>query len=276
MTRRTIGVMAKTAADGREAAQLLARRGAEVVSGAELATADVVLVLGGDGTLLRAANRLRDTAIPIIAVNFGHVGFLAEAEPESLADVIDKLVAGNYRVEERLALDICVTTATGKVTRGWALNELAVEKAARGKMVDLAMAVDAQPVSSYSCDAMVISTPTGSTAYAFSGGGPVVWPDVEAILIVPIAAHALFSRPLVVAPDSLIELRVTPGTSDAEIWLDGSRSLPAPIGSTISIRRAAKPVSLARLEAVPFAGRLVAKFDLPVHSFKYRLGVQRR
>lgn len=267
---RTIGVMAKSEADADAAIALLQRSGCNVVTDTKLTSADVVLVLGGDGTLLRCANILLGTQIPIIAVNFGHVGFLAEAEPESLADVIDQLVDGDYRVEGRLALDITVTREDGHVERGWALNEVALEKSQRGKMVDLTMSVDDQPVSSYSCDAMVISTPTGSTAYAFSGGGPVVWPDVEAILIVPIAAHALFSRPMVVAPDSVIELRVLPGTSDGEIWLDGSRSLPAPIGATITMCRAARPVYLARLGNVPFSSRLVAKFDLPIVSFKHR------
>lgn len=251
--------------------RLIEDAGGTVVAEPELRTADVVLVLGGDGTILRAAEGVRGTDIPVIGVNFGHVGFLAEADPESLADVVARLVARDFTVETRMTLAVRVTQPDGSVVTGWALNELALEKVERARMVDLTIGVDDHPISSYSCDALVVSTPTGSTAYAFSAGGPVVWPNVEAILIVPIAAHALFARPLVVGPDSTITVVMNEmGFVDGELWCDGRRRLAAPVGSHIEITHAEEPVHLARLWTSPFSGRLVAKFKLPVRSWRHQ------
>ncbi|OKL54818.1 NAD kinase [Bowdeniella nasicola] len=271
---KTIGIVCRAAEADRAripmVTRLIEEAGGRVVGEEDLKTSDVVLVLGGDGTILRAAEGVRGTEIPVIGVNFGHVGFLAEADPESLSDVVSRLVAGEYTVETRTTLAVTVTQPDGSTEEGWALNELALDKVERARMVDLTIGVDEHPISSYSCDALVVSTPTGSTAYAFSAGGPVVWPDVEALLIVPIAAHALFARPLVVAPDSIITVVMNEtGFVDGELWCDGRRSLAAPVGSHIEIRRSAEPVHLARLWTSPFSGRLVAKFKLPVRSWKH-------
>ena len=157
---------------------------------------DFVLVLGGDGTILRACEIAREHDVPLVGVNTGHVGFLAEADPEAVEQVVADVVAGRYCVETRMTLDIAVETPEGAVTRDWALNEAALEKRDRARMLEVAIGVDGQAVSSFGCDGLVVSTPTGSTAYAFSGGGPVIWPEVEAILLVPLAAHALFTRPV--------------------------------------------------------------------------------
>ena len=269
-----IGIFSRTLpADHRrvtEVARLVEQAGGVAVTDG-LSQADVVLVLGGDGTILRAADIVRDTNIPVIGVNFGHVGFLAEADPESLHDGVNRLVRGEYEVEERLALQACVTHPDGHTETGWALNECAIDKVERSGMIDVSIGIDGEPISSFSCDGVVISTPTGSTAYAFSGGGPVVWPDVEAIVIVPIAAHALFSRPMVIAPGADISVHLDEtGTSPAEIWCDGSRMLAAPVGSSLTITRTQQPVRLARLWNSPFAGRLVAKLRLPVRNWKHR------
>ncbi|ETJ06252.1 MAG: putative inorganic polyphosphate/ATP-NAD kinase, partial [Actinomyces urogenitalis DORA_12] len=157
---------------------------------------DFVLVLGGDGTILRASEIARERDIPLAGVNTGHVGFLAEADPDDLDQVVADIVAGRYTVENRMTMDVEVTAPDGTVTRSWALNEAALEKRDRARMLEVAIGVDGQAVSSFGCDGLVMSTPTGSTAYAFSGGGPVIWPEVEALLLVPLAAHALFTRPL--------------------------------------------------------------------------------
>ena len=161
---------------------------------------DVVVVLGGDGTILRGAERARASGVPIIGVNLGHVGFLAEADSEDVADVVVAVVASDWHVEERLALDIRVTQPGMLSSSTWALNELSIEKIARQRMIDVVVEVDGRPLSRWGCDGVVASTPTGSTAYAFSAGGPVVWPEVSALLVVPLSAHALFSRPLVISP----------------------------------------------------------------------------
>lgn len=156
---------------------------------------DLVLVLGGDGTILRAFEVARERDIPLVGINTGHVGFLAEADPDGIEQVVADLVAGRYTVETRTTMNVEVISPDGTVTREWALNEAALEKRDRARMIEVAIGVDGQAVSSFGCDGLIMSTPTGSTAYAFSCGGPVIWPEVEALLLVPVAAHALFTRP---------------------------------------------------------------------------------
>jgi NAD+ kinase len=246
-----------------------------VVPQAEEAAAgcEVVVVFGGDGTLLRAAQLARPSRVPILGVNLGHVGFLAEAERDALDATVDRVVARDLVVEERLTLDVTVTSNGDVVTRGWALNEASVEKASRRRMLELVAEVDGRPLSRWGCDGVVMATPTGSTAYAFSAGGPVVWPEVEALLLVPISAHALFARPLVVSPDSVLAVEVvTPGAGVGVLWCDGRRSVDLPPGARIEARRGEQPVLLARLHSAPFTDRLVAKFDLPVRGWRGRAG----
>ncbi|HEU0315987.1 MAG TPA: NAD kinase, partial [Solirubrobacteraceae bacterium] len=170
--------------------------------------AELVIVLGGDGTLLRAAELARPAGTPLIGVNLGHIGFLAEAEPEGLTETVDALLAGKYWVEERMTLDVVARDNGTELARTWALNEMTVEKAARERMIEVIIEVDGRPLSRWGCDGVVCATPTGSTAYAFSAGGPIVWPEVEALLMVPLAAHALFARPIVVSPDSVLAVEL--------------------------------------------------------------------
>jgi len=245
---------------------------AEAAEGAEL-----VIVLGGDGALLRAAELSRPAGVPLIGVNHGHVGFLAEAEPDGLADTVDRLAERQYVVEERMTIDVTVRGNGSVVASTWALNEATVEKAARERMVEVIIEIDGRPLSRWGCDGVVCSTPTGSTAYAFSAGGPVVWPEVEALLVVPISAHALFAPPMVVSPASVlaVELIVASETSGAVMWCDGRRKVDLPPGARVEVRRGALPVLLARLEAPEargsgFTDRLVAKFGLPVAGWRGR------
>lgn len=240
-------------------------RGGEVLSESEARDADVVLVLGGDGTMLRATEIVRGRSIPLLGVNFGHVGFLAEADPASLEVVAHRLVDGDYAVDPRMAIEVTVTAPDGHRETGWALNEVAILKIDRARMIELTFAVDGHDVTAFGCDGFVLATPTGSTAYAFSGGGPIVWPDLEALLAVPLAAHALFARPMVVAPESVMSVGLT---SDAELSCDGRRSIMAPAGSLVEVRRSPEPILLARLEDTPFSARLVAKFNLPVTGWR--------
>ncbi|MFC4556479.1 NAD kinase [Georgenia faecalis] len=234
---------------------------------------ELVIVLGGDGTILRAAELARGSDVPLVGVNLGHVGFLAEAEPDGIREVVRRVAERDYTVEERMTIDVAVTHPGGEVVHGWAINEASVEKSGRARMVEVALGVDGRGVSTFGCDSVVLATPTGSTAYAFSGGGPIVWPDVEALLVVPVAAHALFARPMVVGPSSVLAVEVLPRSERAAVvWCDGRRRLPAPAGSHIEVRRGAQPVKLARLEPTPFSGRLVAKFDLPVTGWRGERG----
>src|SRR5487761_272950 len=194
-----------------EAADLGCAGVEEVPAGPDAAVgAELIIVFGGDGTLLRAAELSRPAGLPLIGVNLGHVGFLAEAEPEGLDDTVDRLVASHYVVEDRMTLDVTVRRNGDVLARTWALNEATVEKAARERMLEVITEVDGRPLSRLGCDGVVCSTPTGSTAYAFSAGGPVVWPEVEALLMVPISAHALFARPLVISPRSQVAVEIDP------------------------------------------------------------------
>jgi NAD+ kinase len=266
-----------------EEAPALACSGADVLPAGPAAAegAELVIVLGGDGSLLRAAELARPAGTPLIGVNLGHVGFLAEAEPDGLTETVDRLVAGDYRVEERMTLEVVVSCEGTEFARGWALNEVSVEKAARERVIELIIEVDGRPLSRWGCDGVVCATPTGSTAYAFSAGGPVVWPEVEALLMVPLAAHALFARPIVVSPRSVIAVELVDGRGEsggheadhAVIWCDGRRKLRLPPGARIEVRRAPLPVLFARVHGDPrgeFTGRLVAKFGLPVKGWRGR------
>ncbi len=230
--------------------------------------AELVLVLGGDGSILRAAELARAAAVPLLGVNLGRVGFLAEAESADLDQTIDRVLGRDYAVEERMTLDVDVLVDGEVVDRGWALNECSVEKASRERMLELVLEVDGRPLSRWGCDGVVAATPTGSTAYAFSAGGPVVWPTVEALLVVPISAHALFARPLVTAPSSVVALEVLPSGASAVIACDGRRTRALAHGSRVEIRRGSDPVLLARMQDKPFTDTLVRKFALPVDGWR--------
>lgn len=230
---------------------------------------ELIVVFGGDGTILRGAELSRGSGVPLLGVNLGRVGFLAEAEREEMSEVVERIVARDYSVEERMTLEVDVFHQGVLVRTDWALNEASVEKAARQRMLEVTLEIDGRPLSTWGCDGVVMATPTGSTAYAFSGGGPVVWPDVEALLVVPISAHALFARPLVLGPDTHLAVEVVPHTGETGVmWCDGRRAVDLPPGARIEVRRSSTPVRLARLTASPFTDRLVAKFELPVQGWR--------
>lgn len=270
---------------------------------AAAAGAELVIVLGGDGSLLRAAELARPVGTPLLGVNLGHIGFLAEAEPDGLAETVDRIVSGGYQVEERMTLDVLARADGAELARTWALNEVTVEKAARERMIEVIIGIDGRPLSRWGCDGVVCATPTGSTAYAYSAGGPIVWPEVEALLLVPISAHALFAPPMVVSPRSSLAVELvcdhgdeergterggghdgSGGTSGQEagavMWCDGQRRVDLPAGARVEVRRGELPVLLARVSdhgpetdgGGPFADRLVAKFGLPVAGWRGRIG----
>ncbi|KQQ01596.1 MULTISPECIES: NAD kinase [unclassified Rathayibacter] len=236
---------------------------------AQLASVELVFVLGGDGTILRAAEIARSGTAPLLGVNLGHVGFLAESERDDLDDAVARALDGDYRVEERLALQVRVKIDDVVVYETWALNEATVEKGSRERMLEVMVGVDGRPLSSFGCDGIVVSTPTGSTAYAFSGGGPVVWPTLEAMLLVPLSAHALFARPLVVGPESSLAVEVKERTDGVGVlWADGRRTYELPPGARVVFRRSPEPVRFARLHDAPFTDRLVHKFGLPIRGWR--------
>ncbi|WP_166904962.1 NAD kinase [Mycobacterium sp. DL440] len=242
----------------------------EVVDAEERAAegCELVLVLGGDGTFLRAAELARNVEIPVLGVNLGRIGFLAEAEAEAIDHVLDSVIGRDYRVEERMTLDISVRVGTDVVNRGWALNEASLEKGPRLGVLGVVLEVDGRPVSSFGCDGVLVSTPTGSTAYAFSAGGPVLWPDLEAILVVPNNAHALFARPMVTSPLASIAIEIEASGNDALVFCDGRRQMVVPAGGRLEVTRCGTPLKWVRLDSAPFTDRLVRKFRLPVTGWR--------
>jgi NAD+ kinase len=242
----------------------------EVVDADPLAAdgCELVLVLGGDGTFLRAAELARNAGIPVLGVNLGRIGFLTEAEAEAIDVVLEHVVARDYQVENRLTLDIVVRHAGRVIERGWALNEASLEKGPRLGVLGVVVEIDGRPVSTFGCDGVLVSTPTGSTAYAFSAGGPVLWPDLEAILVVPNNAHALFGRPMVTSPAATIAIEIEASGNDALVFCDGRREMLLPAGGRLEVTRCATPVKWARLDSAPFTDRLVRKFRLPVTGWR--------
>jgi NAD+ kinase len=229
---------------------------------------ELVLVLGGDGTFLRAAELARNAEIPVLGVNLGRIGFLAEAEAEAIDVVLDHVIARDYRIETRMTLDVLVSVGDDVVYRGWALNEASLEKGTHQGVLGVVVAVDERPVSAFGCDGVLVSSPTGSTAYAFSAGGPVVWPDLEAIIVVPNNAHALFARPMVTSPNAVITVDVGQDNADAVVLCDGRREAAVPAGARLQVTKCQTPLKWVRLDSAPFTDRLVRKFRLPVTSWR--------
>lgn len=238
---------------------------------------ELAMVLGGDGTILKGAEIVREAQTPLLGINLGHVGFLAESERDGLTDAVRRVVEKDYVVKERLALDVTVMVDGVEAFKTWALNEAAIEKSARERMLEVVLEIDERPLSSFGCDGVVVATPTGSTAYSFSAGGPVVWPSVEALLVVPISAHALFARPLVVSPKSMIAVEVMErSTGSGVLWCDGRRSWELPPGARVEVSRSGKTVKIARFRQGVFTDRLVRKFSLPVVGWRGHEGGEHR
>ena len=242
----------------------------DAVSAADLV--ELGIVLGGDGTILRALEAVREADVPVHGVNLGHVGFLAESEVEDLSITVARLLDGDYEIEKRSTLDIAVLDEDDEqIAHHWALNEASLEKADRQKMINVAIEIDGRPVSSFGADGVLLSTPTGSTAYAFSAGGPVIWPEVDAMMLIPLAAHALFARPLVLGRSSEVAVEMTvDNREEAILTLDGRRSEDIVAGMRIEARLSEHSVRLVRLSPTPFADRLVEKFQLPVVGWRGR------
>ncbi|WP_132994140.1 NAD kinase [Gordonia zhaorongruii] len=256
--------------------EMLRRTGADVeVTQAGSASAkgcELVIVLGGDGTFLRAAELAFPASVPLMGINLGHIGFLAEAEAHRIDEVLDLLISGRYRVEDRMVLDVAVTDqgASQPRSRTWALNEVVLQNRSHNGVLELVTEVDGRPVSAFGADGLLIATPTGSTAYAFSAGGPVMWPDLEAILVVPSNAHALFARPMVTSPRSKVAVEVHRDGRAGVVVSDGRRIMDVPAGARIEVSRASRALRWVRIDSEPFADRLVTKFSLPVTGWRGR------
>ncbi|OKL47575.1 hypothetical protein BSR29_03965 [Boudabousia liubingyangii] len=230
---------------------------------------ELVIAVGGDGTLLWAAEEARPYQQAIIAFNTGHMGFLTEVDSEDLDRAIAALCEGEYRVENRATIDVTLQHEDGSSSEHWALNEAAIGRTGLSHPANLVVGVDGRAVSAYAADGIIISTPTGSTAYAFSAGGPIVWPDVSAMLLVPLAAHGLFTTPLILGEGSQIEVQIARSQAqNLQAWFDGRRQVELRAGDRLVSRISKDPVRLARIQTDCFAQRLVNKFQLPVSSWR--------
>jgi len=239
--------------------------GISQISADSIAEAEVVVVLGGDGTILRGAEIARRQDIPILGINLGHVGFLAEVEKPTLIEIAESIVAKGFVTENRMVLKYSVLRSGAVVSSGWALNEVTVERDGT-TMVELFVQIDDRPLSRWGCDGLICSTPTGSTAYAFSAGGPVLWPEIDALVLLPISAHALFARPMVVSPTSEIVVEIE--SSDALLSGDSLRKFALKAGDQVQISKDASVIKLAHIKPTLFTDRLVAKFKLPVEGWR--------
>jgi NAD+ kinase len=226
---------------------------------------DLAVVLGGDGTMLRAAEIFRGKKLPILGINLGHVGFLAEIERPSLSDIANAIITGSFEIEERMSLSYQLLRGGKVLQSGWALNEVTIERNDH-QMIDLFVQIDHRPLSRWWCDAVICATPTGSTAYAYSAGGPVVWPEVDALVLLPLAAHALFTRPMVISPKSEIVIDIE--SDSADLNADGIRRTKLQKNDRVVLTSDKEDVLLAHIKPAAFADRLVAKFKLPVEGWR--------
>jgi NAD+ kinase len=239
---------------------------------------ELVVVLGGDGTILRGAEWVLTSDLPLLGVNLGHVGFLAEAESSEIDSIVERIVDHSWTVEVRSTVQVTLRDADrGEVIwTSYAINEVSIEKAARERMLEVVVEVDGRPLSRWACDGVLVATPTGSTAYAFSAGGPVIWPGVDALLMVPLSAHALFARPLVLGPTSTVVIELIEASpTHGVVWCDGRRSAELRSGMEIEVRQGAHKLRLARLSEAPFTDRLVNKFGLRVEGWRGAAEVDR-
>jgi NAD+ kinase len=223
------------------------------------------IVLGGDGTILRAAEIVRGHDIPIIGVNLGNVGFLAEIAQPSVNEIVQAVQKGDIHREPRLVLKYEIIRSGVVFSKGWALNEVTIERSST-QMLELFVQIDGRPLSKWGCDGVICATPTGSTAYAFSAGGPVVWPEVSALVLLPLAAHALFSRPMVVSPDCEVVIDVS--SQSAQVSSDGLRQTELIAGDRIVLTKDSQQIQLAYINGGKFTDRLVAKFKLPIEGWR--------
>lgn len=224
---------------------------------------DLAVSFGGDGTFLRAAYLCRDASVPVLGVNLGHLGFLAEVELDDLGRALRAVAAGDYTVEERGTLEVGLEDSPGRVrARDWALNEVSVEKSARQRLLRMDVYVGESLFAGVPADALVLATSTGSTAYAFSAGGPILSPRVEAVLVTPVAPHSLFDRTLVAGTDETVRVVLHPDQEPAVVSCDGRRPAAVPAGGSVVVRGGGRPVALARVGQPDFYGLLRRKFNL--------------
>jgi len=207
---------------------------------------DLLIVLGGDGTLLSAARLAAERKVPILAVNLGGLGFLTTVSQDEIYSILEEIFSGKHRVSERVMLEAEIVRAGAVVRRQIALNDAVLNKAALARIMDLELRVDGEYVTTYKADGLILSTPTGSTAYSLAAGGPIVYPIVEAFVVTPICPHTLTNRPLVIPDSATIEVDFKAGDDAVFLTLDGQVGIELVPGDHIRVRKAAEKLRLVR------------------------------
>lgn len=235
----------------------VAKAGKHLTSGTEI---DVAISMGGDGTLLRTARFLDGAQIPILGVNLGRLGFLTSCSAGELHAALEAVVAGSYEVDQRMVLDGQAVCADGTAGEKWrALNDFVMHKGGFARMLSVRVHVDQDMLGEYTADGIVVATPTGSTAYSLSAGGPLVTPSVDSIIVTPVSAHALAIRPIVVPPSVVVTLESVGGPDQVLITVDGQSGAQFAHGDRLLVRRASSPVNIIRFPGNGFFDRLRVK-----------------
>ncbi len=206
--------------------------------------ADLVIAIGGDGTMLYAGRLARETKTPVLGINRGRLGFLADVTPDEMITSVQQVLAGDYTRDSRLLLEARLTKKSGKVLTEFALNDVVLKRRETGRMVDFSTFVDGEFVNTHSGDGMIVATPTGSTAYNLSAGGPIVYPTLDVVLITPICPHALTNRPIALPMESVIDIRVGSQSEEGYLTLDGQEGFPLTNRDLVRVRRCNEPVAL--------------------------------
>ncbi len=221
---------------------------------------DALLTLGGDGTLLRGARLLHGFAVPVLGINLGRLGFLTSCGVDDLEAGVERLASGDFTAERRMALDVRALDTAGKERQRWfALNDVVLHKGGFARMVSLHVAANGESIASYSADGIVVATPTGSTAYNLSAGGPIVYPTVESILLTPISPHTMSVRPLVLPPSAEISLRADDGPEELLVTVDGQVGTTFARGETLVVCRSDRAVQIVRFPGTTFFARMRLK-----------------
>jgi NAD+ kinase len=239
-----------------ELAELLGGRGVTVTD----EKPDLVVSLGGDGTMLKAAQLAHSADAPLLGVNLGRLGYLTEVDAGREREAIDAMLDGDFQVEERMMLACRVDSPESSYV---GLNEVLVERSTRHRLVRLTVRIGGEGLAAFNADGMIVATPTGSTAYALSAGGPIVSPRAECMIVVPVSAHMIFSRPFVLAPDEVVEITVGGPEQGASLALDGAIGRDLSPGSTVTVQRHPRALKLVRLGGPGFLERLRSKLGLP-------------
>ena len=274
------GDRAEAESIGRWLASALHQRGIEVfalaidaarlgapVSGADEAgfgsDLDLIFVLGGDGTLLRAASYAVPSGAPLLGVNLGRLGFLAELERGELESALDRICRDGFAVESRLTLEGDVVVGSESLQRFMAVNDIIISKVTPGRLIKLEVSLGGEPFTIFAADGLVVATPTGSTAYSFSAHGPIVSPDLDCLLLTPVSPHMLFDRAIVVGPHDEIVITVLPDPDAVSLSADGRKESELPVGARVTVRAGAKRLKLAKVAGAPFWRLVREKFRLP-------------